>query len=274
MSWFSTWGWIDIFSVLCVFVGVVGEVWSFFMKTPFNPTGFHALESKKKSVEKWSLIILLFGIALEIPATVENLKEAADARLDATKLQAQINETSTNVAKLNPRSQAIQFITADVYLEVAETNFDFRQLEPDILPYFRRNDPLIIESKNVGFALAICECRDFTYLQYTSITTPGTTFEMHFSWPNPDMSWVVANRNWQEWIIRSNVSPQQLDRETAGVSFRIPTFMDVTNGEIIAGSCVVTLNTLNGSTQRRFLLPKYADEYGRIKCLPLWTNSP
>jgi hypothetical protein len=94
LSAFSGWGWIDIISVFLVFVGIVGEAWSFFMKTPFNPSGFHALESKKKIIEKWSLIILAAGIALEIPATTENLKDAAEARLETKKLEQQIEHAN------------------------------------------------------------------------------------------------------------------------------------------------------------------------------------
>jgi hypothetical protein len=93
MSWtsaFSGWGWADVIATFLVVVGVIGEVWAFYMKTPFNPTAFPRLESKKRAVEIWSLVILLVGVAIEVPATVENLKDAANARLESKTLEAKL----------------------------------------------------------------------------------------------------------------------------------------------------------------------------------------
>jgi hypothetical protein len=103
MSWvsaFSSWGWAEIVATFFVVMGVVGEVWAFFMKVPFNPTSFPPLESKKKKVEKWSLIILLFGVFIELPATVNSLKEAADAGIKLENLRADDNWLFWKVAKV------------------------------------------------------------------------------------------------------------------------------------------------------------------------------
>lgn len=76
-SVFSGWGWLDIFATLLVAIGVLGELWAFLAKVPFNPTNFPPLESKKKNIEKWSLIILCVGVFLEVVALPQNLSEVA-----------------------------------------------------------------------------------------------------------------------------------------------------------------------------------------------------
>lgn len=69
------------------------------MKIPFNPTDFSELEAKKKRVEKWSLVILLVGVAIEVPATAENLKDAADSRLKADELETRMQPREISTEK-------------------------------------------------------------------------------------------------------------------------------------------------------------------------------
>jgi hypothetical protein len=78
LSFFSSCGWLDIIATGLVAVGVAGELWSFLIKIPFNPTAFPALESKKKQIEKWSLVILCVGVFLEVIAVPKNLSEVAN----------------------------------------------------------------------------------------------------------------------------------------------------------------------------------------------------
>jgi hypothetical protein len=89
---FSGWGAIDIFATLLVAIGVFGELWAFIMKVPFNPTNFSPLESKKRGVEKWSLIILGVGVFLEVIALPQNLSEVANLNRQTTELSLRVEE--------------------------------------------------------------------------------------------------------------------------------------------------------------------------------------
>jgi hypothetical protein len=95
------WEALEIVSLFVVWVGVFGEYKSEREKSPFNPTNFLALESKKEGHKKFWGWVLISGLALEAVASIFVLvisnkeiaglnKEAADERLKAAQLEAQL----------------------------------------------------------------------------------------------------------------------------------------------------------------------------------------
>jgi hypothetical protein len=123
---YSGWGTIDIFATLLVAIGVLGELWAFIMKVPFNPTNFSALESKKKAVEKWSLIILGAGVFLEVVALPENLSEVAGLQNQTAKLVASNQTNELTIEKLRKQNDELEANVSDRAITREQiTNFIF-----------------------------------------------------------------------------------------------------------------------------------------------------
>lgn len=105
---FSFSNWLDMAATAFVVVGVAGEIWAFIMKLPFNPTNFPFLESKKKSVEKWSLIILGIGVFLELTALPKNLSDVSNANRIAGEANERASTNELQVEGLKSNNFALE----------------------------------------------------------------------------------------------------------------------------------------------------------------------
>jgi hypothetical protein len=111
ISLIPAWGWADIFFTLVVLFGVFGELdWTIERLFPESGNDLLPPKSKRKLFKHIAESCVVLGIAGELVCLAVSLREssklnkdAADARLETKRLEAQIAETSVNVANLEPR---------------------------------------------------------------------------------------------------------------------------------------------------------------------------
>ena len=124
-SWFSA---AVLFSkshppIVLVLIGVAGEgaeiLLNFFAKQ-FHDANKRGLEI----VEAFCWILVVIGLAWEIPEASKADRDAAIARLETVKLEQEMASTSTNVVRLDPLNQTVSDVAADAYVVFKGTNFD------------------------------------------------------------------------------------------------------------------------------------------------------
>jgi hypothetical protein len=125
------WGWLDIAFTLLVLGGVCAE--SDWIGRRLLPEGLNdvtPIESKRKRLKKTGEFALIVGLAGEVAclpfALLESAalnKEAADARLEVARLEAQILQTSSNVVRIDPTNADISDISAFAHLCVKGRSF-------------------------------------------------------------------------------------------------------------------------------------------------------
>jgi hypothetical protein len=131
LSSIPAWGWFDIIFTLMVLGGICGESpWLGDILISEKPNDIIPIESKRKKLKKWSEIALIVGIAGETVCLAFSLwesaklnKDAADARLEVARLEAQITQTSNNVVRIDPQNAKISDIGAFVVLCVKGRGF-------------------------------------------------------------------------------------------------------------------------------------------------------
>jgi hypothetical protein len=116
--------------IVLVLLGVIGEGFEIFSKLLFK----HWYEKHERGVEFFGGIcwlVVVIGLAWEIPEAGKSDKQAEDSRLKADALEWQIAQTSTNVAKIDPRTANISDMSATAILMVMGTDFnDLTNLNP------------------------------------------------------------------------------------------------------------------------------------------------
>ncbi len=155
-----TWRWFDIGFNVTVLVALGGET-EIILRWVFPDKAGYLLppETKRKELKKFCEWLLIFGIAGEISCLPFSLygtscaeKDAAEARLETKRLEAQIAETSANVANLEPRrlSQSKQFELATLLrikehaqgvntkILYPEGNFEAQRFANDIAEAFKQ----------------------------------------------------------------------------------------------------------------------------------------
>jgi hypothetical protein len=80
-------------------------------------------DSRRHIIGRIAIYVIVLGILIESVQTVLLDVEAANARLETTKLEQQISETRTNLTNIDPLNRPISDISAVVSVKLAGTNF-------------------------------------------------------------------------------------------------------------------------------------------------------
>jgi hypothetical protein len=221
------------------------------------------------------------GAAIERAGIAEQKASEANERaakfeLEAAKLEQRMEQTSTNVAKLDPRKQPIKSISAVASVLIRGTNFLVFHLVPQTSDQDR--DLFLKQQAHLDFGgkdgtLIGGSCKEFNI---TTVENAFTLFRMSFNWPSDE--WFVSQEVYslqetnlplfKDWVERKNVSTEDLDKETVYVGISLPPLKG--GMEIVSGNCVVTIN---GLIRKNFSFEKYTRQSGFV-LLPITTNSP
>jgi hypothetical protein len=173
-------------------------------------------------------------------------------------LQQQLVQTSNNVVKISPINQPIKSMRADVHLVILGTNIldttDWKSMPPklasQLFSIINSQNAILIKGKDSTLASLGCVNHE---RQATFFPVRGTAYSMSFAWPSGDAygSIEFSNTNSESWISRENASTAELDKTLTGLTVFLAGI--TSNSEIADGSCVLTIN---GSIQRRFLIPE------------------
>lgn len=81
-------------------------------------------DSRRHTIGRAAIYVIVVGILIESVQTILLDVQAANARLETTKLEKQIAETASNVANLDPLNQAISDMSAVVFIKVKGGKFN------------------------------------------------------------------------------------------------------------------------------------------------------
>jgi|SRR5882724_8155779 len=188
-------------------------------------------------------------------------KEAAELRADNLALELKLNEVTNRVFSIDPLHRPIKSITAHVFLDVLGTN-EFLETVGQPVPVLLGGDFLIYGGQGRAARL---RCVQFEYvpLQRNGKEIGERTYSMTFAWPNADFMNVLT----KDWVAGDDVSVEELDKKMTLAFTEAPHVWK--RSEIVSGMCTITIN---GALERRFSVPKYTDESGGTKFLPIKIN--
>jgi hypothetical protein len=174
--------------LLLVLIGVAGEV---FFDWP-------EMNGKRAWCKRLSALVLVFGLLLEFAEAAKSDKEvarlnkdAADARLETTRLEEQISETRTNVAKIDPLNLTIADVVVSVNFGVKEKDFIDPPLESAVaylelcetnMEVLNSNGSIVLSADKVERGLTVSpfdkSVIDYSYSMYfhsdpSSVSSPS-----------------------------------------------------------------------------------------------------
>jgi hypothetical protein len=123
------WDTLEIVSLVIVWIGVWGEYKAERIKSPYNPTNFPALESKKKKIGAIFWGILLSGLAAEAVASifimVVSNKEISELNNENLKLQAKLQPRTINVLQMEEFKAFMgSVVKIPIKISVGQEGFD------------------------------------------------------------------------------------------------------------------------------------------------------
>jgi hypothetical protein len=146
--------------LVLVLAGVVGEV----------ICDWKEMDGRLARAKRLSAILLVVGLMMEFwEAAKSDLEvarlnqEAAAARLETAELKQQIAETTTNLAKIDPRNANISDMSATAILMVMGTNFN------DLTPVdsTRVAKITLLKNESIGVRLDTLRAENFTHNDFT-----------------------------------------------------------------------------------------------------------
>jgi hypothetical protein len=159
----SGWDWLEIIALLMVLSGAGITLFLRYKKSraAFDKNGLISVEwfFKREEIEsrksKWEFrweIVLVFGLALEIPATVHSISESARLNNKNLELQSELNgvtnnvaQISTSVSNIDPYKQPITSISFIIVLDRKTNGLDIsglKTLDKEIILTQLLNNPI------------------------------------------------------------------------------------------------------------------------------------
>ena len=186
--------------------------------------------------------------------------EIARAKEHTAKLENDAAQARLELARIDPINLPIKSIKAEIFLIVRGKFFDWYFTNPDT---GKESSSVSIYDKEGAVVTLRCTAfKSFEYLGSGGGSKAiGRTFSMSFAWPSSD--WIDAQSEYRYWIERANASTAMLDKVTVAADVVVPPSED--DMETVMSSFVVTIN---GSIQRKFVVPKTVKAGGVIVCAP------